>query len=996
MATRRGTRKSPLLSSDAQGNSTLKSDVVPTRSAHEMLPAPVRPPTRPLVGRDALQGEVRRCIASAPITYVYGLPGLGKTALVRQILGADLSECPSFCVFQSEHRGSADADPEKAVANLFRSMSSLLWRVGAEDSPVESVDRARALVRLAEEIAHREVLVTGAAPQRRAFFWLDDAHELPDELLRSLFLAIEESAQISSWVFTSRARVTDKALVGRTYRVLPLERRPMFELASALSPTAMRAAELEQLIDLSRGSPSLLRAWLAAEQPPGDDALPVDLSDSALRSLAMLGALVRPIQREICAKFVTPHDLATLLRWGLVEDSLGLLRVPPDVVTLAAARLAPLPGDVEVVIELLLALGEDELQLDAFNIACAHNCDALLASVLGRHGRALCARGHAETIRRQLKAYGTVDDASIDDVLRRAALHACTWLPCDADSAGVELPRSATGADWLDLARIQLARGEIDSAAESARQAQTRARALSDEETVVYAAVLEATCVGEFGSPEEALRALDVPVPSAPHLIALLRSSVERWKLLSRDPFDAREGVECARAALASANPHDAALSDAIVTSYLWSDLSTADESEAVNSQLLTDPISPAAQLILLARALVSVERNRSAAAEMVLDRLRPLVRGTGYARAFFVVVEVEVLLARGELELAQHALCRAQATSAEAGHRTLREVLMVTEVRIAIASGAPLPDQEAALSLSLPRRWYAKVRDEWRAHHGHALVHDDVVATSVPEVFSERMACAIRWIAAGDFARGEAAALRAAEFAQRFGRQRMAIEALLTTCDALFLASAWRSLEEMVHSVANVSGDKPGPAADRMFYAALAACGDNPSWTAILASAPRGCRVHRRLHAIEDPSQALDAVDRSVVAKMLIENGLGVHARSTWAWTIHLASGSVILPRGRSVSLANRQLLLRLLLALAEPNGPRTKDELARTVWGIRDYHPIRDDKRLQVAVREIRLLIEDVPGEPTRLLTSSGGYCLASSFLPCPVQVVPPKRDA
>ncbi len=52
---------------------------------------------------------------------------------------------------------------------------------------------------------------------------------------------------------------------------------------------------------------------------------------------------------------------------------------------------------------------------------------------------------------------------------------------------------------------------------------------------------------------------------------------------------------------------------------------------------------------------------------------------------------------------------------------------------------------------------------------------------------------------------------------------------------------------------------------------------------------------------------------------------------------------------------------------------------EIAEVVWKVRDYHPLRDAKRIHVAVRRLRKAIEDDAATPTRLVTTPGGYALA-----------------
>ena len=82
----------------------------------------------------------------------------------------------------------------------------------------------------------------------------------------------------------------------------------------------------------------------------------------------------------------------------------------------------------------------------------------------------------------------------------------------------------------------------------------------------------------------------------------------------------------------------------------------------------------------------------------------------------------------------------------------------------------------------------------------------------------------------------------------------------------------------------------------------------------------------------------------------------------------------------GAVVDLGAAPRALRLLSALARAGGALDKETLARRVWQLREYHPLRDDKRIQVAVRKLRLRIEDEPSRPRRLVTTADGYALGA----------------
>jgi DNA-binding response OmpR family regulator len=84
------------------------------------------------------------------------------------------------------------------------------------------------------------------------------------------------------------------------------------------------------------------------------------------------------------------------------------------------------------------------------------------------------------------------------------------------------------------------------------------------------------------------------------------------------------------------------------------------------------------------------------------------------------------------------------------------------------------------------------------------------------------------------------------------------------------------------------------------------------------------------------------------------------------------------VLAGGREVPLGALPIAFRLLEELlAAPEGA-TKEHLARTVWERRRYEPARDDKRMQMAVRRLRVLIERDPAAPEYLVTTPMGYAI------------------
>lgn len=96
-------------------------------------------------------------------------------------------------------------------------------------------------------------------------------------------------------------------------------------------------------------------------------------------------------------------------------------------------------------------------------------------------------------------------------------------------------------------------------------------------------------------------------------------------------------------------------------------------------------------------------------------------------------------------------------------------------------------------------------------------------------------------------------------------------------------------------------------------------------------------------------------------------------------AITLEPGRRAVHLATGRVVDLGRNELGFRILEELVRGAGRATKEHLVRTAWGSRTYDPQRDDKRVQMAIRRLRVLLEQDPAAPELLLTTHDGYALS-----------------
>jgi len=216
-------------------------------------------------------------------------------------------------------------------------------------------------------------------------------------------------------------------------------------------------------------------------------------------------------------------------------------------------------------------------------------------------------------------------------------------------------------------------------------------------------------------------------------------------------------------------------------------------------------------------------------------------------------------------------------------------------------------------------------------------------------------------------------------------------------------LADAAEALEALAQALA-----LPRFAMEARFFRATSPTGiDGAALEACAAAArvsPVAARRARALLAGEDAARTLDALDRVVLAAA---RRVGADRLTTLAgraaggddaawlpgWGIDSARRSVWWPDGRHVDLTVAPQGVRLLDVLADHRGAASKEQLTLMVWGEREYHPLRHDKRLQVAVLRLRRLIEADPRHPARLVTTEDGYALGTSE---PIRrIAPPDAD-
>mgnify|MGYP001344730572 CR=1 FL=1 len=206
--------------------------------------------------------------------------------------------------------------------------------------------------------------------------------------------------------------------------------------------------------------------------------------------------------------------------------------------------------------------------------------------------------------------------------------------------------------------------------------------------------------------------------------------------------------------------------------------------------------------------------------------------------------------------------------------------------------------------------------------------------------------------------------------------------DALQLACDAAWIGGERSEAERAAAELERAAEEMPSArlAADaRLARALVAFDAIDPTLLEELAQltdrAPLAAR--RAALLLGDRNAHGDRIDERVIeAATRAWGGARWERVSSDGWGLDSATMSVWLPGGRNVSLRTRKRDWRILSTLAKHGGRATKEQLVLGVWKAGSYHPLRDDKRLQIAIRRLRILIEDDPSKPTRIVTVEDGY--------------------
>jgi tetratricopeptide (TPR) repeat protein len=382
--------------------------------------------------------------------------------------------------------------------------------------------------------------------------------------------------------------------------------------------------------------------------------------------------------------------------------------------------------------------------------------------------------------------------------------------------------------------------------------------------------------------------------------------------------------------------------------------------------------------------ALNCLDRGDIARCTAELAALAALAPSQPYLRPFLLGAEADHALLLGDHQAVRAAL---SALQAEGGLPEMDTALLYLQSELHLLLGRPPPPAPPEASLERPTssQEHLALLAQRRAALRHQAAQPGEITLGPPNDHAE-----IRF--AQRHLEVEAAALsgvtEALRLAQRSlddvrssGLVRREAEALATLAELHLLAgsTAWPPLARELDALATrLSSPRYQARADL-----LLALQQGPAALAALErlASSGDAEANRRARALLGDAPPLDHLDRLVIDAMrphLPRLSSTIRRADAPCWGLHEGALALWRDDGAWIDLSGSSIHWKLLGALRSHGGQATKEQLVRTIWGERSYHPGRHDNRLHTSVRKLRKQIEVDPTAPRLVITEDDGYRL------------------
>lgn len=916
------------------------------------------------VGRAAERVALERLIDRAPLTIVSGLRGLGKTSLVLEVLHRRFPERAASAFMWSMRSGDSLAS---ALAALCRAMATALRleppTVGELADPVGLVTT---VIDLAE----------------RGGFWtlIDDVHVASEEEAAPHLRALAAYSRFARWIVTTRVAPDLPELREQNIVVGGLAPDDARELARLLAPRASDA-ELEQVLQVAGGSPWNVRQGIAGRPPSKatEEELLSGLPETSCAVVRALFSVEVPIQPEdiecmlgLARGQVSTELLDTLERRSLVECSFAGARLHDAARSwLGRAGAAKLESPARL---RLAASPRHGARLEALRTMLELEAAEEAAALLAETHESLARSEHAARAWSLLEPNG-------GERLLPFKLALALELGGAPLSWAIRQPEPAALAPRLLWAKAQWLAGRFAQAAEVALGilAAGAAGALAAEATIVRARALV-----RLGRAEDVLTLLAAFRPETEDAAVIADTLRARALALGGRWAEAFERDCSVADGMLRASPAVRALvQEERVT--LLMNLGRLAAAVAVDESSVVAR-SPRQWLSYSTRAL---ESGRVGPAVDALDRAEPWAMATAAYRPIHRLNRLRVAFTLGDFAYAADAVDALMSDAATKAHIEMHAwcasapayLALVTGTTITIDRPQYVPGPASAFVDAI-----LAIRD---ARHGRAgelqgAAEPSATDSTILFLLGRAYAC----LCCGDSDKAVEHASRAAALAEEHGWAIMRADSLVALGEALLVkgdvASTARALNELKALAQQLGSRRYALEAEWLELALDRAPRSLPRVEAIATCATVAPVAARRARAWLGESAILDLADRAVLAAWRASADVACRTlgadtdRGPSVWGIDSARQCIWDADG-TVELSDSPLHFQLLETLLRHGGAATKKDLAEQVWAVRKYHPERDDKRIQVAVRRLRTRIEKNPSSPERLLTTPAGYQLA-----------------
>lgn len=944
------------------------------------------------MGRERALGALVEALGRGPLAVLVGGGGMGKSGLAR-VVAHQLEAQDGSPSIQVQLR------PDDGIAAM---LTGIVRALGSESVDGEGAGAGKVAPDASEGLESLMEEALSAAESRKAVVIMEDLHHVADGVISAWLELVSSYARDSRWIATTRNGAVHAGLREQIVELGPLDADAITRLVEKCAPDSEQDAR-QALVRMAAGSPlearrlavglGQARAQGASHPPQAARPEPVlaQLPAAARPFLETLAHTTLPLELNDVQSAVTlpASDVLELLAMAgiLVNEGGQRVRLHDAIRGRIASEMEPVrTGEVRQA--LAKGLGEKtdpDAILEALRSGLDEVDKAPVKALMERRWTALVESGSAERVWRLLRHHGfELRSMAIRAAIATGTAEALRWAAVEPAPPGDDL---RLRYDWLD-ARRRMAVGQQSLVSDAIALAET-ATAAGDERHAFDATLMAADVAYSLGQ-------LDTTTDL---LAAIEKGTSDIEGLVRRDALNAR--ICEIRGDHAEANS--------------W----------ALRARQRAEVLPPAKRLAALRRChFVSVVAHPSDAPDIPTDGgfwpcflagTQACFNGDGekgqaaldavQALEFNNVTETvmaELLgMFRGLVVGATSDMYTAGVTSLHRarvaqdwvglqwsvlGHSLAAWAAIRPAPHVPWPEGLPGPGAAVAGLVTLVEDLHRLDMDpEATPTRTPQASLGEADRASVPLDLADALAHGLFTLMMGKFNESLVATARAVRLAAAPGMRF--VEFIIRSGQLFTFAALGResdlqrgveSYGDLVQSMTSGMAERGVAFMEAVFgpqlqVAGLEALADDWERNAVTA------HWARRLITGELPARRSHRLVVSIVTErweaLAIERYNAVTGDWQRGWGLDLVQKQAWRVDGNVVDLSRRKTMRRLLECLAVGGGTATKEQLVERVWES-EYHPLRDDTKLQVSMGRLRKLLGDSADAPVHILTTEDGY--------------------